>query len=95
MEIADGVYVHFIPTQKNINWSYCFSNDRFFWINKQLLNELRLTNVGYSQSDVSNSTVSLKRDYFFLRNCQLSVNSRLGHSVDIELTYLKDVYPYE
>lgn len=57
MKIADGVYVHFIPTQK-------YKTNRIVFrmtgsLNKQTIAKRALVSqmVGYSQSDVSNSTV--------------------------------------
>ena len=94
MKIADGVYVHFIPTQK-------YKTNRIVFrmtgsLNKQTIAKRALVSQMLATANQTYPTVqSFKERLAFLYGTQLSTRvstKGLTHSVDIELTYLKDTF---
>lgn len=94
MKIADGVYVHFIPTQK-------YKTNRIVFrmtgsLNKQTIAKRALVSQMLATANQTYPTVqSFKERLAFLYGTQLSTRvstKGLTHSVDIELTYLKDAF---
>ena len=94
MKIADGVYVHFIPTQK-------YKTNRIVFrmtgsLNKQTIAKRALVSQMLATANQTYPTVqAFKERLASLYGTQLSTRvstKGLTHSVDIELTYLKEVY---
>ena len=94
MKIADGVYVHFIPRQK-------YKTNRIVFrmtgsLNKQTIAKRALVSQMLATANQTYPTVqSFKERLAFLYGTQLSTRvstKGLTHSVDIELTYLKDTF---
>ena len=94
MKIADGVYVHFIPTQK-------YKTNRIVFrmtgsLNKQTIAKRALVSQMLATANQTYPTVqSFKERLASLYGTQLSTRvstKGLTHSVDIELTYLKDAF---
>ena len=94
MKIADGVYVHFIPTQK-------YKTNRIVFrmtgsLNKQTIAKRALVSQMLTTANQTYPTVqSFKERLASLYGTQLSTKvstKGLTHSVDIELTYLKDFF---
>ena len=94
MKIADGVYVHFIPTQK-------YKTNRIVFrmtgsLNKQTIAKRALVSQMLATANQTYPTVqSFKERLASLYGTQLSTKvstKGLTHSVDIELTYLKDFF---
>lgn len=94
MKIADGVYVHFIPTQK-------YKTNRIVFrmtgsLNKQTIAKRALVSQMLATANQTYPTVqSFKERLTSLYGTQLStrvLTKGLTHSVDIELTYLKDAF---
>lgn len=94
MKIADGVYVHFIPTQKYKTNRIAFRMTGS--LNKQTIAKRALVSQMLATANQTYPTVqSFKERLAFLYGTQLSTRvstKGLTHSVDIELTYLKDTF---